>query len=445
MNEAIVDVSELLDRQKIRGFNGRLLFLAFLVTTIYGLEFSPTILIGRDLRWEWGVSGGAYSVQLALSLAVGCVVPLILGRLADCFGRRRIIVAIAMTFGLLALVAAIAMALMTVSSKQIVAPVTLIAISLGGALPILVSLLNEFAPKRARATMVILMLSGIGFGGGLRMLSALNFMQPYGSHIVFWIGGVAPLAVALVLWSALPESAKYLALRPARRAELIVLLKRIDNTLDLSNDTRFVISDECNKPRFSVGALFAGPLAVLTPLYWVSNFSILMVLSFVIEKMVLVLMASGLSSGQTLMAVMFIQFSGALAGLLAMRFLDKFGFWPVPILVACAIPILIGIDVDGFAPAAFLGGAWFCLFGAQFGNIATEANIYPTHIRAFAVGTCFAAARIGSGLYWLLDDMDLRLYLHVKQMFALAVAPLGIGLAGALLIAPRYRALLKRA
>ena len=445
MAEAIVDVSELLDRQKITGFNGRLLILAFLVTTIYGFEFSTTIFFGRDLRWEWGVSRAEYFVQLALSLAVGCVVPLILGRLADCFGRRRVIVAIAITFGLLALVAAIASALVTVSSKQIVIPVTLVAISLGGALPTLVSLLNEFAPKRARAAMVILMLSGIGFGGGLRVPLALNSMQPYGLHILFWIGGLAPLAVALALLVALPESVKYLALHPARRAELIVLLKRIDNTLNLGDDTRFVISGECNKPRFSYGALFAGPLAVLTPLYWISNFAILMVLSFVTEKMVLILMASGLSSDQTLIAVMFIQFSGALGGLLAMRFLDKFGFWPVPILVASAIPILISIDIDGFAPAALFAGAWLCLFGAQFGNIATGANIYPTQIRAFAVGASFAAARIGGGLYWLLDDMDLRLYLHAWRMFALAAVPLGVGLVAALLIVPCYRTLLKRA
>jgi AAHS family 4-hydroxybenzoate transporter-like MFS transporter len=444
MSEAIVDVTEILDRQRITGFNARLLLLTFLVTTTYGLEFSPTILAGSDLRWGWGDSGAEYSVQLALSLAAGCIVPLILGGLADYFGRRRIIITIAFAFGLLALAAAVAMALMTVPRKQIVVPVTLIAVSLGGVLPILVSLLNEFAPKRARATMVILMLSGIGFGGGLRVPLALNFMQPYGLHILFWIGGLAPLAVALVLLMALPESAKYLALRPARRAELIVLLKRIDNTLDLGDDTRFVISGKCDKPRFSLRTLFAGPLAVLTPLYWISNLTILMVLSFVIEKMVMVLMATGLSSDQTLIAMMFIQFSGALGGLLAMRFFDKFGIWPVPILLACAVPILIGIDIDGFVPAALLGGAWFCLFGAQFGNIATEANIYPTHIRAFAVGTSFAAARIGSGLYWLLDDMDLRLYLHAWRMFALAAASLGIGLVAALLIAPRYRALLKR-
>ena len=270
-------------------------------------------------------------------------------------------------------------------------------------------------------------------------------MQPYGFQMLFWIGGMAPLAVALVLLLALPESAKYLAMRPARRDELVTLLKRIDNTFDLSDDTRFVISGERNGPRFSVDALFAGPLAALTPLYWILNFTILMVLSFVTEEMVRILMASGLSSGQTLMAVMFIQFSGALGGLLAMRFLDKFGFWPVPILLACAMPILIGIDVNGITPAALFAGAWFCLFGAQFGNIATGANIYATRVRAFAVGVSFAAARIGSGLYWLLDDMDLRLYLHAWRMFALATLPLSVGLVAALLIAPRYRATLKRA
>jgi|HubBroStandDraft_4_1064222.scaffolds.fasta_scaffold94125_1 AAHS family 4-hydroxybenzoate transporter-like MFS transporter len=444
MSEAIVDLTEVLDRQKITGFNARLLLLTFLVTTTYGLEFGPTILAGSDFRWGWDESGAGYSVKLVLSLAAGCIAPLILGGLADCFGRRRIIVAAAFAFGLFALAAAIAMALMTVPRKQIVFPVTLIAVLLGGVLPILVSLINEFAPKRARATMVILMLSGIGFGGGLRMLFVLNFMQPYGLHIAPWIGGVAPLAVALALWSALPESAKYLASHPVRRDELIVLIKRIDNTLDVGDDARFVISSERNEPRFSLGALFAGPLAVLTPLYWILNFATLMVLSFVIEEMVQVLMASGLSSHKTFIAVMFIQFSGALGGLFAMRFFDKFGIWPVTILLACAVPILIGIDIDGFVPAALLGGTWFCLFGAQFGNIATEANIYPTHIRAFAVGTSFAAARIGSGLYWLLDDMDLRLYLHAWRMFALAATPLGVGIIAALLIAPRYLALLKR-
>ena len=44
---------------------------------------------------------------------------------------------------------------------------------------------------------------------------------------------------------------------------------------------------------------------------------------------------------------------------------------------------------------ALVAGAGFCLLGLQFGNIATEANIYPTYIRSWGVGSNFAVARIG--------------------------------------------------
>jgi hypothetical protein len=53
-------------------------------------------------------------------------------------------------------------------------------------------------------------------------------------------------------------------------------------------------------------------------------------------------------------------------------------------------------------------------------------------------------ARIGSGLYWLVDYDDLRVYLDIWRPFAFAATVLGIGLLAALLIAPRYRAELQQ-
>ena len=52
---------------------------------------------------------------------------------------------------------------------------------------------------------------------------------------------------------------KYLTLHPARRDELVALLKRIDPSLPIGADTQFVISGEQNKPRFSVRRAVAGP------------------------------------------------------------------------------------------------------------------------------------------------------------------------------------------
>jgi len=442
MSQAIVDVTEVLDRQKITRFNVGLLILAFLVMMTDGYDLGAAAFAGPGLIKEWGLRGPELGVLLSSSLAAGFFGPPILGYLADHIGRKRVIVAGAFAFGLCSL-AAVA----TTSLNQLVLTRIFAGIALAGTLPTVVSLINEFAPKHARATMVILMFSGVTFGGGLPGLIAAKFMAVHGWRILFWVGGLAPLAIASVLVFALPESVKYLTLHPARRDELVALLKRIDNALQIGPDTRFIISGEHNKPRFSLGALLEGPLAVLTPLYWVSNLVCLMVFYFINQWMPTVLSSSGVSVEQAAIATALFQFGGTLAGLLSMRFLDKVGFLPVPILFACAIPIVIGIGVPGHSPAvliALVASAGFCLLGLQFGNIATEANIYPTYIRSWGVGSNFAVARIGGALGPLLGGMAFGAHLPGQQIFMIAAAPLVVGLIVALLIVPRYRAQLLR-
>jgi AAHS family 4-hydroxybenzoate transporter-like MFS transporter len=442
MNQAIVDVTEVLDRQKITRFNVGLLILAFLVMMTDGYDLGAAAFAGPGLIKEWGLRGPELGVLFSSSLAAGFFGPPILGYLADHFGRKRVIVAGALAFGLFSL-AAVA----TTSLNQLVLTRIFAGVALAGTLPTVVSLINEFAPKHARATMVILMFSGVTFGGGLPGLIAAKFMAVHGWRILFWVGGLAPLAIASVLVFALPESVKYLTLHPARRDELVALLKRIDNALQIGPDTRFIISGEHNKPRFSLGALLEGPLAVLTPLYWVSNLVCLMVFYFINQWMPTVLSSSGVSVEQAAIATALFQFGGTLAGLLSMRFLDKVGFLPVPILFACAIPIVIGIGVPGHSPAvliALVASAGFCLLGLQFGNIATEANIYPTYIRSWGVGSNFAVARIGGALGPLLGGMAFGAHLPGQQILMIAAAPLVVGLIVALLIVPRYRAQLLR-
>jgi MFS transporter, AAHS family, 4-hydroxybenzoate transporter len=294
---------------------------------------------------------------------------------------------------------------------------------------------------------VILMFSGVTFGGGLPGLIAAKFMAVHGWRILFWVGGLAPLVVAAVLLFALPESVKYLTLQPGRRDELVALLQRLDPTVHIGPATRFIISGEENKARFSLGALLEGPLAVLTPLYWVSNLVCLMVFYFINQWMPTVLSSSGVSVEQAAIATALFQFGGTAAGLLSMRFLDRVGFLPVPILFACGIPIVIGIGTPGLPPAALIAlvaSAGFCLLGLQFGNIATEANIYPTYIRSWGIGSNFAIARIGGALGPLLGGMAFGAHWPAQRIFMIAAAPLVVGLIVALLIVPRYRAQLQR-
>jgi AAHS family 4-hydroxybenzoate transporter-like MFS transporter len=442
MSEATVDVTKVLDGQKITGFNVGLVILAFLVMMTDGYDLGAAAFAGPGLIREWGLKGPELGILLSSSLGAGLFGPPLLGYLSDRFGRKRVIVCGAFAFGLFSL-AAVA----TSSLNELVVTRIFAGIALAGTLPIVVSLINEFAPKQARATMVVLMFTGVTFGGGLPGLIAVKFIAVYGWRVLFWVGGLAPLVMAVILFFALPESVKYLTLHPARRGELVALLKRIDPALQIGPDTHFIISGEQNRPKFSIGALLEGPLAVLTPLYWVSNLVCLMVFYFINQWMPTVLSSSGVSVEQAAIATALFQFGGTLAGLLSMRFLDKVGFLPVPILYACAIPIVISIGVPGLPPVALIAlvaSAGFCLLGLQFGNIATEANIYPTYIRSWGIGSNFAIARIGGALGPLLGGWAFGAHLPAQQIFAIAATPLVIGLVVALLIVPRYRAQLRR-
>jgi MFS transporter, AAHS family, 4-hydroxybenzoate transporter len=433
----VIDIEQVFQDQKIGSFHIKLLLLSFLVLMTDGFDLGAAAYAGPGILKEWNLSGPQLGALFSSSIAAGFVGPPLFGFLSDKFGRKRVIVCGAYSFGLFTLAA-----VLTSNLNELIAVRVLAGVALGGMLPIVVTLNNEFAPARLRATLVVLIFTGVTFGGGLPGFIAAKLMGEYGWRILFWIGGIAPIVIASILAIALPESIKFLALRPQRRNELVALLGRLRSGLVIGPDTEFVISGEDNRSRFSMPALLEGRLAVLTPLFWISNFVAVMSLYFMNQWTPTVLSASGVSVAQAAIATTLFQFGGTLAGLISMRFLDKHGFIPVPILFACSIPIAACIGIPNLSPyllLALLFGAGFCILGLQFGNIATEANIYPTYIRAWGVGSNFAIGRIGGALGPLLGGLAFGAKLPAQQIFLIATLPLIVGLIATLAIMPLYQ------
>jgi MFS transporter, AAHS family, 4-hydroxybenzoate transporter len=433
----VLDIERLFDNQKIGSFHITLLLLSFLVMMTDGFDLGAAAFAGPGILKEWKLSGQELGVLFSSSLAAGFVGPPLFGFLSDKFGRKRVIVCGAYVFGIFTLAAAL-----TSNLGELIAVRVLAGVALGGVLPIVVTLNNEFAPARVRATLVVLIFMGVTFGGGLPGFVAAKLGGEYGWRILFWIGGVAPLIIATILGLALPESIKFLVLRPHRRDELVTLLQRLRPDLAIEPDTQFVIGGEENRARFSMPALFEGRLAALTPLFWLSNCLAVMSLYFMNQWMPTVLSTSGVPVGQAAIATTLFQFGGTLAGLMSMRLLDKRGFVPVPIFFACAIPIVACIGIPNLSShilLALVAGAGFCILGLQFGNIATEGNIYPTYIRAWGVGSNFAVGRIGGALGPLLGGFAFAAKLPMQQIFLIATLPLIIGLIATSAIVPLYR------
>jgi AAHS family 4-hydroxybenzoate transporter-like MFS transporter len=434
---SVVDIGAIIDKQKIGRFQLTLLVISYLLLVTDGFDLGAAGFAGPGILKEWGLGGRDLGLLFSSSIAAGFFGPPIFGFLADRLGRKRVIVCGTVLFGCLTLATVLA-----THFYQLLLMRVLAGIALAGMLPIVVTLNCEFAPARFRATLVMLVFTGVTFGGALPGFVAAHYMASHGWRILFLIGGIAPLALALLLAYGLPESPKYLALRPHRRSELVGLLRKICPDLQVPDDATFAISGEENQRRFSLGALFSGRLLLLTPLFWISNLVAVMGVYFMNQLLPTILSTSGVSIADAAFATTLFQLGGTAGCLVSMRFLDRVGFLPVPIFFALSIPLVMSIGTPALSHAALLAivfGAGFCLLGAQLGNIGTEGNIYPTFIRSSGVGSMFAVGRIGGGLGPLAGGFAMSAQVPVQHIFYALAVPLFLGCLATGFAVPLYR------
>ncbi len=93
---------------------------------------------------------------------------------------------------------------------------------IGGVVANTIALNAEMAPRRVRATLIILMFIGTTMGGVFPPIVANQLAGTHGWQILFWIGGILPFVIAAICWFALPESIRFLARSRAPRRSSFV-------------------------------------------------------------------------------------------------------------------------------------------------------------------------------------------------------------------------------
>ena len=433
-----VDLTPIIDRQRIGSFHILLVIVAFLVVMADGYDIGAAAIAAPALVREWHVAPAQLGGLFSAGLFAGLFGPLILGWISDHYGRRNAIVIGSIFFGIFTWASVLAQDLSTLIYLRFIA-----GLGISGVLPITVALVNEYAPRRMRATLFVLMFSGVTFGGGLPGIVGARLMAEYGWRILFTIGGVVPILVGILALFALPESIKFLSLKIERHPRLIAMLHRMQPGLALDPASRFTIGGEENRGKFSYTAIFKGRLAWITPMFWLSNAINLMIFYFVNQWIPTILAGNGVPIAHAGLAITAFQFAGTLGGLVIMRPLDKWGFIPVPILFAIAIPVIACVGLAGLSEVmtiTLVAASGFCLLGLQFGNIACETNIYPTYIRSWGVGSNFGAGRVGSVIGPLVGGVLIGMHLPVQRLFFIAAIPLALGLINAIILTPLYRA-----
>jgi AAHS family 4-hydroxybenzoate transporter-like MFS transporter len=429
----ILDIEQLVDGQEFGRFNAKLLFWSFLAMISDGYDIAALASAAPELARTWHLAAKAFAPALSASLFGILLGAPLLGYLGDRFGRRITIVAGCTVYGLGTLATAWATGL-----DQVVVLRFLTGIGLGGLMPNTIALNSELAPKRLRAMLIVLMFTGITMGGGLPGYIQAWLIPLYGWRIMFWIGGLLPLVVAAGLLLSLPESIKYLALRPHRHRELLATVRQLRRDLTIADDARLVIAPAPHAGGSGLRQIFGGGLAWITPLLWLCFVCALMANFFLNSWLPLIFENSGLTPRQSGLAISLYHYGGTIGGVLVSVALGRFGFAVIAVLFLLAAPAIASIGLPGIsymmmASAAALAG--FCTLGAQFGNNAASGLLYPTAVRSRGVGWAFGIGRVGSIAGPLLGGWLIGMKLPLQQLFAVAAIPMLVGLIASISVA----------
>src|SRR5205085_755258 len=243
---------------------------------------------------------------------------------------------------------------------------------IGGVIPNMIAINIESAPRRSRATLGLIATGLVPLGGALPGFVSAALVPHYGWQILFWIGGIVPVLIAVGAFFWMPESIKYMSIHEGQRGKLTRLLEDIVPGYRVPEGARFVIEDERQAPGVNPKYLFGDGLAVITPLLWLLFALNLMGFFFVLLWTPTLLTAAKLPPATAALTVASLQVGGTVGTLLLIGWIRRQQFLAVTILLLVSLPVVgsMGyIGLNGSEPmlllASFIAGA--CVLGVQSG------------------------------------------------------------------------------
>jgi AAHS family 3-hydroxyphenylpropionic acid transporter len=358
-------------------------------------KFAPVFhLAPTQLGWVFSAS--------TFGLFIGALAG---GRLSDRIGRRGVLIASMVIFGLFS----IGTALVT-DTNSLLLMRFLTGLGLGGALPNLIALTAESSPPGQAAMRVTMLSSAMPFGGFL--VGGLMVAKPdIDWQTVFWIGGIAPILVAGLMVFTLPESA---AFRSNRETGVTV------NILNaLAGETR-------------LGA---------TLLMWTSAFFTSLALYLLINWLPSLLVGKGFIKADASKIVMVLTLGGAASGFVfgaLVRVRQRgwlyFCTW-LGMAASVAWMAMISHNIALACAAGF--GIGFFLSGGGFLLYALSTELYPSQVRGTGVGFLVGVSRLGAVAGPLLAGMLLTADRDASEVMLALVPLIGVALLAALLLTGR--------
>ncbi|WP_168793397.1 MFS transporter [Paraburkholderia aromaticivorans] len=382
------------DGTRVNSFHLMIMFWCSMLMLFDGYDLVIYGSVLPQLMVEWklpAVTAGFIGSSALFGMMGGA---LTLGSSSDRFGRRRVILACLVVFGLAAFGNGFCE-----NSTQFVICRFFTGVGLGGMVPNIVALVTEMSPKAKRNIMVTVMLSFFSVGGVIAAVMGKVITPTFGWRANFLIAGL-PLLTLPILFRWLPESIAFL-LANRRFVEADRVLRKLSPSYQGSAEslasTQSTTSAKSTQSR--TVQIFKDGRAADTLLIWV-GFGMCMLMVYGLNTWLPKLMtANGYSLGSSLTFLITLNAGAIMGGLASGWLADRWGGKGT--LILFFLVAAVSISLLGYKQSALILNVLLMLAGATtIGTLcivhAFAAQFYPASVRSTGVGWAAAAGRFGA-------------------------------------------------
>ncbi|MCY1412662.1 4-hydroxybenzoate transporter PcaK [compost metagenome] len=413
-----IDVNQTIDNARFSGFHWMVMLWCALLLIFDGYDLFIYGVVLPVIMKEWGLSplqAGALGSYALFGMMFGA---LVFGTLADKIGRKKGIAICFALFSSATIVNGFASSPTEFGICRFIA-----GLGCGGLMPNAVALMNEYAPKRLRSTLVAVMFSGYSLGGMLSAGVGIYMLPRFGWEAMFFAAAVPLLLLPLILWY-LPESVGFLV-RQGRSQQARELLQRIDPDLALKGDEQLVMS-ESKGGSVSVLELFREGRGVRTLSIWVAFFCCLLMVYALSSWLPKLMAGAGYSLGSSLSFLLALNFGGMAGAILGGWLGDRYNLTKVTVVffIAAAASIsLLGFNspMPLLYLLIFIAGA--TTIGTQILLYAGAAQFYGLSVRSTGLGWASGIGRNGAIVGPLLGGALMGINLPLQLNFMAFAIP----------------------
>src|SRR6185437_10909675 len=387
-----MDIRSELDQAPLGPRHWLVVAILGLVTLFDGYDtFVPSYVIPYALK-QWSLPPSQAGLLVSSGLVGFMIGSLSVGLIADRIGRKPTLLAGLLIASLIDLV--------TAGQARAFGPFValrlLTGLGLGMLLPLSVTFINEFAPRRATNILLGCIMIGWSGGGVLAAVMGLVLARAYGWPALFWVDGAA-LPLVLVCAFVLRESPRFLTVKGEQAALRKVMAWLAPARAGAYAAATFTTTEDV-RHKASVSRLLTPQVRTRTLTVWFcsacSLFTIFGLSSWLPQAMIQ--RGEGLGSSFAFGALL--QFAAILGGVGLGWAADRYDRRRVLVaswvLAAAAIAGLALLN-GHWTNIAFISVAGFFAFGAQTVLNNLTASFYETEVRSTGVGMELGVGRLG--------------------------------------------------